>query len=129
MRRNPFHLLGISADRSAQEIEDAGNALLLRLARGEADVYCTPLGVHARSAEDVRAAMAELRDPRRRQLHALWARLPLDTDGMEAGTCVITDPPPEAATEHAPTGAERSEWTERMAAFGWAAAAEHPGRS
>jgi len=74
---NPFLVLELPPDASANEIERQGDKLLAMLAAGlgQAARYPTPLGPRARTPELVRAAMAELRDPARRLLHELFARL------------------------------------------------------
>ena len=48
---------------------------MLELGLVEAETYDTPFGVRPRSADAVRLAMAELRDPDRRLLHELWAAM------------------------------------------------------
>lgn len=75
---NPFHVLGLRPDCARAEVEREGQKLLamLELGLSAARTYASPLGVHERSAEQVREAMAELRDPDRRLLHELWAGLP-----------------------------------------------------
>ena len=77
---NPFYILGLAPDCSWQDIEREGQKLLgmLTLGISTAMVYETPLGPQTRSHEQVRAAMAELRDPERRILHEIWAALPAD---------------------------------------------------
>jgi hypothetical protein len=71
---NPFFVLGLPPTASAEETERQGQKLLAMLAAGlaEAGRYDTPLGERARSAEMVRAALAELRDPDRRLAHEFW---------------------------------------------------------
>jgi hypothetical protein len=75
---NPFYVLGVATTASRTELEREGNKLLsmLQLDLKEAKVYRSPIGEHARTAEAVRAAMAELRDPKRRLVHELLASLP-----------------------------------------------------
>jgi hypothetical protein len=72
---NPFLVLDLPTTAGAAEIERQGPKLLAMLAAGldEAAEYCTPLGRQVRTAELVRAAMAELRDPGRRLAHEFWA--------------------------------------------------------
>ena len=76
---NPFYVLGVATTASRTELEREGNKLLsmLQLDLKEAKVYRSPIGEHARTAEAVRAAMAELRDPKRRLVHELLASLPI----------------------------------------------------
>jgi hypothetical protein len=74
---NPFYVLGLPTDCPAREVERAGQKLLAMLAvgLGEAKQHGSPLGPRPRTDEKVRAAMAELRDPARRLMHELFARL------------------------------------------------------
>jgi hypothetical protein len=78
-RENPFHVLGLAPDCSAADVERTGQKLLgllaLELASGRS--YATPVGPAERTADMVRAAMAELRDPERRLRHEVWAALPV----------------------------------------------------
>ena len=82
---NPFLVLGLAPRASTAEVERMGQKLLAMLAAGltEANSYSTPFGPAARTAEQVRWAMAELRDPRRRLGHEWWAR---GWQSVEAGT-------------------------------------------
>lgn len=75
---NPFLVLGLPRSVSAEEAEREGQKLLAMLAAGleEARCYATPFGAQARSAEMVRAALAELRDPDRRLAHEFWTTTP-----------------------------------------------------
>ena len=75
---NPFYVLGVPPEATRAEIEAEGQKLLgmLELGLAGAARYRSPLGESPRSAEDVRRALAELRDPQRRLEHELWARLP-----------------------------------------------------
>jgi hypothetical protein len=74
---NPFYVLGLPADCPTRAVEREGQKLLAMLAVGlaEAKQYRTPVGARPRTDEKVRAAMAELRDPARRLVHELFARL------------------------------------------------------
>lgn len=76
---NPFYVLGVSTTASRTDLEREGNKLLsmLQLDLKEAKTYRSPVGDHPRTAEAVRAAMAELRDPKRRLVHELLASLPV----------------------------------------------------
>ena len=73
---NPFLVLALPATASATEVERQGQKWLSMLAAGlvGAQLYATPLGPRPRSAEQVRAAMAELAEPARRLAHEWWAR-------------------------------------------------------
>jgi hypothetical protein len=89
---NPFHVLGLRPDCGRADVEREGQKLLamLELELSAARTYASPLGTHARSPEQVREAMAELRDPERRLLHELWAGLPAPTNA----TTTSGDPTP-----------------------------------
>src|SRR5579862_4587228 len=77
IRDNPFYVLGVKPDAPRVEIEREGQKLLgmLELGLTSAASYATPVGPGERTADKVRRAMAELRDPERRLGHELWARL------------------------------------------------------
>ena len=103
---NPFYLLAVSTAASRGEIERAGQRLLAMLELGlrGAGEYATPQGPRPRTVDQVRWALAELRDPERRLRHELWARL----DGQRPVVAAASDgddgPPP---------------WPEALAALGW----------
>ncbi len=73
---NPFYVLELSPDCSRMEVEREGHKILgmLSLGLSGADSYRTPLGTMDRTSDNVRVAMAELRDPDKRLGHELWAR-------------------------------------------------------
>jgi hypothetical protein len=73
---NPFLVLALPLRASREQIEREGAKLLAMLAAEVpgAAAYETPAGTRERSAELVRAALAELRDPDRRLVHEQWAR-------------------------------------------------------
>ena len=75
---NPFYVLGLRPDCAPREVEREGQRLLGMLALGlkESKHYPTPVGERPRTAELVRHAMAELRDPAKRLVHEVLARLP-----------------------------------------------------
>lgn len=77
LARNPFYVLGVPPMASAVEVEREGRKLLgmLELGLASARHYLCPLGKRERTPEMVREAMAELRDPQKRLLCELWARL------------------------------------------------------
>ncbi len=77
IRDNPFYVLGVPPTAARAEIEREGQKLLgmLELGLQSAKAYATPVGPGERTADKVRRAMAELRDPERRLEHELWARL------------------------------------------------------
>ena len=72
---NPFLVLELPVSASRDELERQGAKLLSMLAADVpgAGTYATPLGPRERTAEMVREALAELRDPRKRVLHEWWA--------------------------------------------------------
>lgn len=72
---NPFLVLDLPVTAGAGEIERQGQKWMAMLAAGlaEAGAYATPIGPRPRTAELVRSAMAELRDPARRLVHEFWA--------------------------------------------------------
>jgi len=73
---NPFLVLDLPADASTEAVERKGELLLSMLSLGvaEATNYQTPFGPRERTAEMVREALAELRDPNRRLIHEWWIR-------------------------------------------------------
>lgn len=73
---NPFLVLALPAAATAAQIERQGQKWSSMLAAGlaEAGRYDTPLGPRERTAEKVRAALAELSDPSRRLGHEWWAK-------------------------------------------------------
>jgi hypothetical protein len=76
-RSNPFFVLGVATDATPADVERAGQRLLALLTIGSANAqtYQTPLGPATRDAEQVRQAVAALRDPEQRVLHELWANV------------------------------------------------------
>ena len=78
---NPFYVLSVATTATRTDIEREGSKLLsmLQLGLKESKVYRSPVGEHPRTEEAVRAAMAELRDPKRRLVHELLAALPATT--------------------------------------------------
>jgi hypothetical protein len=75
---NPFYVLAVPVTASRLEIERAGQKLLsmLELGLAGAATYQTPLGAQPRTADAVRQAMADLRDPDRRVVAEALAGLP-----------------------------------------------------
>ncbi len=78
LAENPFYLLGLRPGCGRAEVEREGQKLLgmLELGLSAAAHYETPVGPRPRTADAIRRAMAELRDPQKRLVHELWARLP-----------------------------------------------------
>jgi hypothetical protein len=124
---NPFYVLGLGVAASRQEVEREGHKLLgmLELGLATAASYPSPLGPQPRTAELVRAAMAELRDPQRRLVAELWARLPATASAEASGT-------PDVASS-GPSSGKSDDVLPALAAaprlFGWAGRAWRPRRS
>lgn len=95
----PFLVLELGPGATRTEVERQGQRLLDALALGLASAACypTPLGPRPRTAEDVREALAALRDPDRRVLHEAFAA-----------------PPPTA-----PPAPAAAPWPDAFAALGW----------
>jgi curved DNA-binding protein CbpA len=117
IRDNPFYVLGLSPRASRAEIEREGQKLLgmLELELRSAATYATPVGPAPRTADKVRRAMAELRDPERRLEHELWARLDPRAEAPPAGD--------EAGDEPVRRDRPRADapWKGALAALGWRA--------
>lgn len=75
---NPFYVLGLRHDCAPRDVEREGQRLLSMIALNlkESLHYPTPVGDRPRDAEKVRHAMAELRDPAKRLVHEVLAKLP-----------------------------------------------------
>ncbi|MCK6545854.1 hypothetical protein L6R52_08295 [Myxococcota bacterium] len=104
---NPFYVLGLRPSATRAELEREGQKLLgmLELGLDGAKEYVTPLGTFPRTAELVRTALAELRDPERRLVHEIWACLE-----------------PELVVELEDTPSDegpRFTWPDARAALGW----------
>ena len=87
LSENPFRLLGLSPQASARDVEREGARLLALVAAGLDDPKdLAPLGPAERSAEQVRWAIAELRDPHRRAVHEFFwpacQSLPIDRERL-----------------------------------------------
>lgn len=83
LSENPFRLLGLSPAASARDVEREGAKLLAMIVAGLDDPKAmAPLGSKERTAEQVRWAVAELRDPHKRAVHEFFwpacASLPMD---------------------------------------------------
>ena len=116
IRDNPFYVLSLRPDATRQAIERQGTKLLgmLELKLKSAAFYPTPVGRAERTAEKVRSAMAELRDPARRLDHEIWARL--DPEALPAAD-VSTTPDDDNLSPRAPCA--RDPWPEAFTALGW----------
>ena len=77
-----------------------------------AATYATPVGPAPRTADKVRRAMAELRDPERRLEHELWARL---------DPSAAAPPPNPDAPEQKERPRADAPWKGALAALGWRA--------
>ena len=113
IRDNPFYVLGLRPEATRQQVEREGQKLLgmLELNLASAARYPTPVGPGERTADKVRVAMAELRDPERRLGHELWARL--DPTPLPAAPAEAPEPPRRKAD---------APWAGALAALGWRAA-------
>lgn len=124
IRENPFYVLGLRPSAGRMEVEREGQKLLgmLELGLASAATYPTPVGLGARTPDKVRRAMAELRDPERRLVHELWARL----DPAPAPTEAPRDEVEEDLAAMAATAAAGGSggdplapWPEALSALGW----------
>jgi curved DNA-binding protein CbpA len=114
IRDNAFHVLGLRPSASRAEIEREGQKLLglLELGIQSAASYPTPAGKAKRTADKVRQAMADLRDPERRLEHEIWARLePSASSGDE--------PSQETGARARPRA--DAPWPDALVALGWRA--------
>lgn len=107
IEQNPFYVLDLPTTASRAEVERQGQKWLgmLEMNMKQAASYATPLGRFTRTADLVRQAMAELRDPSRRLAHEVWAALPAE---------VIPEAPRKAPVQGAP-----APWAEALEALGW----------
>lgn len=117
IRDNPFYVLGLRPDATRQAIERQGTKLLgmLELKLKSAGGYPTPVGRAVRTADKVRSAMAELRDPARRLEHEIWARL--DPEAVPTTTTTDVTSADEESSPRAPKAADP--WPDALAALGW----------
>jgi hypothetical protein len=120
LSENPFYILGLRPDCSRADLEREGQKLLamLELGMASAQSYPTPLGPAQRTADSVRQAMAELRDPQRRLLHELWAQLPASPPKSEAPAAPADAP---AASDPPPDSGPPAPWPDARAALGFGA--------
>lgn len=72
--QNAFYVLNLPVSATRAEVERVGQRLLAQLGVGAAavKVYRTPLGEFERTADLVRSAVSELRDPPLRLRHEIW---------------------------------------------------------
>ncbi|MBK7073850.1 MAG: hypothetical protein IPH44_16270 [Myxococcales bacterium] len=101
---DPFAVLGVAVTATTREIEREAQKLLAMLALGvgDAGTYPSAAGPRPRTAEAVRAAAAQLRDPRQRLLAELTA-------GAQ---------PTAAPASAAPTAAAPG-WADALRRTGW----------
>jgi hypothetical protein len=115
---NPFYVLGLRPECSRAEMEREGQKLLamLELSIEAARTYRTPLGPMPRTADRVRQAMAELRDPQKRLVHELWAQLPAEPEAAAPD-----EEPADDGRAGGGAGAELGPWPEAREALGFGA--------
>lgn len=103
---NAYYVLGLRPGVTRQQIEREGTKLLgmLELGMAAAQRYSTPIGVCERTPEQVRLAMAELRDPNKRVLHEVFALL---------------EPVPVATKDAMEPRSAALPWAQALAVFGW----------
>ena len=116
---NPFYILGLSPKCTRAEMEREGQKLLamLELGMSRADTYATPVGERERSADSVRRAMAELRDPEKRLGHELWARLSPDLVDRQTSTAPSTESETDLRSDE--DEPRKRPWTEARVMLGW----------
>jgi hypothetical protein len=119
-RENPFFVLGLPPECTAADVERTGQKLLglLALEVASAGTYPSPFGPASRTADDVRGAMAELRDPDRRMVHEVWARV-TTPDEASSGDDVRRSSKESGRKPDAADESRASPWKESMAALGW----------
>jgi hypothetical protein len=94
---NPYFVLALpwDAPRSAIEREAQKWLGMLQLSFAEAMHYSTPLGLHVRTADLVRTAVAQLRDPASKVMAQMWA---VHSGDMSAATVQPPLAPPDMPT-------------------------------
>lgn len=120
LRDNPFFVLGLATTASRIEVEREGQKLLgmLELGLAAAARYASPLGWHARTPDLVRAAVATLRDPRRRLSAEAWARHAVIAAGPAPTD--VASPEAQAAAAMDDLDAPAVGWEDARAILGWA---------
>lgn len=123
LETNPFFVLELPVTAGPREVEREAARLLgmLELGLAAAATYATPLGPRTRRSEDVRAAAAVLRDPKKRLLAELWAT------SVDAGAATADPATASPATATAmgavdartASGTNPAAWTDAMIATGW----------
>ena len=119
LQHNPFFVLGVPANATRAEVEREGTKLLgmLELGLASAATYQTPVGPMKRTADDVREAMAALRDPERRLAHELWAQVPT-RDAAERDAAEASAVADAARTTRSP---RLRRWPDALRALGFGA--------
>ncbi|MFO0572740.1 MAG: hypothetical protein U1A78_01980 [Polyangia bacterium] len=118
---NPFYVLGLRPECSRADLEREGQKLLalLELSVASAKTYKTPLGPMPRTADRVRQALAELRDPQKRLVHELWAQLPATEPEPPAAT--LSAAPDAGDPEDGAADAVPGPWPDALEALGFGA--------
>ena len=122
---NPFFVLELPVTAGPREVEREAARLLgmLELGLAAAATYATPLGPQPRRAEDVRAAAAALRDPRRRLVAELWANGAMDPSPVDAAppgaSPALSANDASAASKGQAAAAATAGWAEALTATGW----------
>jgi hypothetical protein len=126
IRDNPFYVVGVRPTASRMEVEREGQKLLgmLELKLASAMTYATPVGLGVRTPEKVRQAMAELRDPEKRLVHELWARLDPAAPRSEEPRDEVEEELEELAAEVGEGEDPLAAWPEALEAMGWLAGTE-----
>ena len=122
---NAFFILELKPDCSAMDVERQGQKLLAMLELGleSARTYSTPNGERERGDQEVRHAMAELREPKKRIVHELWAgTATVDLNSAKSGSTKPTTGDSESSpvTGEASSADEVSTaWTTAFEDMGW----------
>lgn len=114
---NPFWVLDATASMSRGDIERQGQKLLalLALAAPGSARYQTPLGPRTRTADDVRAALADLRDP---SLRLRWEVVTQTVAASDHTLAAGENSPPSPKDPRNPAE-QPVGWTEALAEAGW----------
>jgi hypothetical protein len=109
LAENPFYVLGLRPGCARAEVEREGQKLLamLELKLSAAATYASPVGKRTRTVDNVRHALAELRDPEKRLGHELWARL------------APVEAPADGAAPPDSDGERLAPWPHAPVALGW----------
>ena len=120
---NAFFVLELAPDCSPMDVERQGQKLLAMLELGleSSRTYSTPNGERTRGDQEVRHAMAELRDPRKRIVHELWAgTASVKTGSVETGSVEAGPSGSEAAAGDTTSADETgTAWPTAFEDMGW----------